>query len=146
MRITSLPFFAVLPLKLRNLRRSGVLEQTRRRQVTLQRRDASVIEGGLMALGIRRQVGQRELGEFRILERNQRKACIWAPREQARYSVQITQNGSHTEPFGWQIWRDGLSAPIAQAAKNYPTYIEAMVDSVRAAARLDLRLHAAISN
>src|SRR5262245_51209640 len=99
-----------------------------------------------MALRLRARVSQRDLGEFRYVEWNERKACIWGPIEQPRYSVQITQSGSPTEPFGWQIWRDGVSAPIEQSEKNFPTYVEAMVDSVRAAARLDLRLHAAVSN
>jgi hypothetical protein len=58
--------------------------------------------------------------------------------EQSRYYVCVTRRGPPTAPFGWEISPDGASAPIERPARTFPTRVEALLDSVRVVASLEL--------
>jgi len=55
-----------------------------------------------------------------------------------QYVLRITRGGPSTAPFGWQIIRQQDKIEVARSGKTFPTRVEALADSARAAAPLAL--------
>jgi hypothetical protein len=53
-----------------------------------------------------------------------------------RYVVQIRRHG--VKAFGWFIYRDIDAVEVQRSARLFPTRIEALLDSARAAATLNI--------
>jgi hypothetical protein len=58
--------------------------------------------------------------------------------EGQRYIVRISRRGSLTEPFGWEICREADSVEMHRSTRTFSTRVEALLDSARTAAALDL--------
>jgi hypothetical protein len=58
--------------------------------------------------------------------------------EGQRYVVQISRRGSLAEPFGWEIYQEANLAETHRSTRTFSTRVEALLDSVRTAAALDL--------
>ena len=58
--------------------------------------------------------------------------------ESQRHIVRISRRGSVTEPFGWEIYREADSVETHRSMRTFSTRLEALLDSARTAAALDL--------
>ncbi len=56
--------------------------------------------------------------------------------ERHEYAVRIIRCGTESEPFGWEIIRKATSDEVIRSSGTFPTRVEALADSARAAAPL----------